>query len=352
VWLGGRADRPVSGFIAVENGLLDVDALLRGSRDALRPHSRNWFSPACLNYCYHPDAACPQWLAFLNEAFEGDLERIALVQEWFGYCITHDTSMQKFLILVGEGADGKTVLVLVLIALVGAENVSHVPLELFGHRFQLTTTLGKLLNAVTEIGDLDKAAEGLLKAFVSADPMFFDRKNLPGVNARPTARNLFSTNNLPRFADRSPGLWRRMIVLPFRRSVPIDRQDRHLIEKLRVELPGIFNWAIEGLRRLRCQGRFTEPTLSRDALDSYRTESNPARAFLQECAVVDSTGFVECAVLYKTHRTWCDEHGYRALNAAQFGHEVRRIFPLVERKKVQSLDPTLRPWAYVGIVLA
>jgi len=205
---------------------------------------------------------------------------------------------------------------------------------------------------VTEIGELDKAAEGVLKAFVSGDPMFFDRKNLPGISARPTARSLFTTNNLPRFTDRSAGLWRRMILLPFRRSVPVDRQDPQLVHKLMGELPGIFNWAIEGRRRLRCKGRFTEPALCREALDIYRTESNPGRAFLQECVVASSKALLECGALYQQYRAWSDERGYRRLNAAQFGHEVKRMFPTIVRKKVLSLDETKRVWAYMGIGLA
>jgi phage/plasmid-associated DNA primase len=92
----------------------------------------------------------------------------------------------------------------------------------------------------------------------------------------------------------------------------------HLVDKLTAELPGIFNWAIEGLRRLRCRGRFTDPALCREALETYRTESNPARAFLQECVVAKPDGVV---------------------------------FPTVVRKKVPSLDGGTRVWAYLGIDL-
>ena len=185
--------------------------------------------------------------------------------------------------------------------------------------------------------------------------MFFDRKNLAGITARPTARCVFTTNNLPRFKDRSTGLWRRMILLPLRQSVPVDRQDPHLADKLAMELPGIFNWAIEGLRRLRHQGRFTEPTLCREGLDLYRTESSPARAFLQEYVAASADDFVECGALYKRYHAWSEEHGFKPwpLNTAQFGQEVRRVFPAVVRMKVRSLDEAARRvWAYAGIKLS
>ena len=214
------------------NGLVDIDRLLDRTGDVLQPHSPDWFSTVCLPYEYQPDADCPRFLAFVREILEDDEERITLLRQWFGYLLAGDTSLQKFLILVGEGANGKTVIIVVLTALLGEANVSTVPLELFGERFQLTATLGKLANLVPEVGAIDRVAEGFLKAFVAGDRMYFDRKNLPGIDARPTARLMLATNTLPPFADRSGGVWRRLMILPFRVTIPPDRQDPHLATTL------------------------------------------------------------------------------------------------------------------------
>src|SRR5262249_25697470 len=97
-------------IIAMSNGLLDVDALFAGKPDVLLPHTPRWFSMNCLPYPFKADAGCPHWRAFLAHNLEGDDERIALLQEWFGYCLMTDTSLQKFLMLVGEGANGKSVI--------------------------------------------------------------------------------------------------------------------------------------------------------------------------------------------------------------------------------------------------
>jgi hypothetical protein len=64
----------------------------------------------CAPYDFQPEADFPQFLAFLQEILEHDQERVALLQQWFGYLLVGDTSLQKFLILVGEGANGKTVI--------------------------------------------------------------------------------------------------------------------------------------------------------------------------------------------------------------------------------------------------
>lgn len=349
-WVGKSHDG--GQVIAVSNGLLDLHGLMGGmTHGVLRPHSPDWFSPVCLNYPFQPDAKCDGFLRFVDELCEGDSERIALVQEWFGYCLTPDTSLQKMLIVPGDGGTGKKVLVDVLTALLGADNVTHVPLELFGERFQLTATLDKLANIATEIGEIDRAAEGILKAYVAGDRMYFDRKNLAGVQACPTARLMFTTNTLPSFRDRSNGIWRRLLVLPCRVVVPVERQDPRLPETLKLELSGIFNWATEGLRRLRARGRFIEPAVCREALEEYRTDSAPVRAFLGDQVVADPAGLIECTRLYRFYKAWAEDRGHTPpLNDRQFGKEVARMFPRALRKRGSEIAD-VRPWIYLGIQL-
>jgi putative DNA primase/helicase len=220
-WIGpvpDGLDRHKS-YIAVENGIIGP---VGGALHQIRLHfpTPHWFSRVKLPVTYEPFATAPRWEQFLDEVLEGDTELIHLLQEWFGYVCVADTSMQQFLILEGDGRNGKSVLLDVLMAMLGHDNVSRVPLESFGTRFQLTHTLGKLANIVAEIGELHRTDEGHLKAFVSGDAMYFDRKGIPGVDAIPTARLVFATNNRPRFGDRSDGIWRRVVVIPFRYQVP------------------------------------------------------------------------------------------------------------------------------------
>src|SRR5262249_22303426 len=151
--------------------------------DVLRPHSPAWFSPVCLPYAHDPAADCPGWKNALGRSLGGDAERVALVQEWFGYCLLPDTSLQKFMMAYGEGENGKSVLCAALTALLGEANVANVPLERFGERFALTQTLGKLANVASEVGELDRAAEGTLKSFTGGDRMMFDRKGKDPVEA-------------------------------------------------------------------------------------------------------------------------------------------------------------------------
>jgi P4 family phage/plasmid primase-like protien len=344
-WVGDDGRWGRRGLVAVANGLLDVDAFLRGDQRVLLPHSRRWFGSACLPFDFDPEAQCPTWLNFLGRVLEGDRERIALLQELFGLFLVFDTTFEVVLALVGEGANGKSVVLVVLEALLGSDNVSNVALESFNpnDRFALVQTLGKLVNIIAEVGEIDRVAEGRLKQFVSGERMLFDRKNKPPIQAAPTARVVLATNNLPRFSDKSDGLWRRLKVLPFRVSIPEEEQDKRMKKPgwwlATGDMPGILAWALEGLRRLRRQGRFTEPELCKGALAGHRLDSNPARRFLEEHCRKREGGHVSTACLYGTYKGWCELWNYRPLSENVFGQEVGRVFPhLKELQRTKKRD--------------
>jgi P4 family phage/plasmid primase-like protien len=350
-WFDGQGWRRRN-LLAMSNGLLDLDAYFDGTGGVLLPHTPRWFSAVCLPYPYDPDARCPRWEAFLNQNLEDDGERIALLQEFFGLTVTPDTSLQKFLLMYGKGGNGKSVACAALEGTLGSDNCSHVPLELFGARFQLSQTLGKLANISAEIGELDKAAEGYLKQFVSGDPMPFEEKYKNSISCLPTARLVLATNNKPRFRDRSNGIWRRMVLMPWRVTIADDDPSRvRGMDKAEWwaasgELPGILIWALEGLKRLR-QGWFTESEVCKEAWEEYRTESNPARRFLLENCEEAPAGMTPCEQLYQAYARWCLGNGYSPLGSGEFGKEVHNQFERVERKLRGSRDS--RVWVYCGI---
>src|SRR5205823_2113312 len=109
--------------VAFQNGLIDIEKAVGGQAVVL-PHSPKWVSLQCLPHDFDPTARCPRWLAFLDQTFEGDYERVALLQEWFGYCLTPDNSFQKMMCLKGVSRSGKGTIVSVLEACLGSDNVT------------------------------------------------------------------------------------------------------------------------------------------------------------------------------------------------------------------------------------
>jgi P4 family phage/plasmid primase-like protien len=316
--------------VAFENGLLDLETM------ELRSLTPDWFSSICLPYRYDRTADCPTWKKVIHQNLGDDPERIALVQEMFGYCLIPTTRAHKFFVLVGEGGNGKSVVLAALEAVVGADNVSGVPFEMFGQQFMIHQTLGKLVNVCPEVGTMNRTCEGTLKAFVTGDRMMFERKGQDPFSARPTARLVIATNSLPRFTDKSDGIWRRLVPIRFNVRIPVDQQitgmDQPDYWKDQGELPGLLNWALEGLDRLRRNGwKFTVPAECREVLEEHRRDSNPARSFLMEMFVEDPNGVpIQTRTVYEGYKLWCQNNGHRPLSNTNFGKEVRRAFPSVD----------------------
>ena len=340
-------------LISLQNGMLDVDAYTAGQEETLIPHSPSYFSMNTLRHDFDPISTCPKWLDFLEEIFEGDSDIVDIIQEIFGYCLLPDTSLNKAFIFVGEGANGKTVVLRTLSRLVGRDNCSSVPLESFGQRFQMAQTLGKLVNLCEDVGELDRLAEGSIKMFTDGSEMTFEYKGKDTFSARPTARLVIATNNLPRFSDKSEGIWRRLKVIPFDYRIPEHRQDTRYKEDhqkdwiFHDELPGIFIWALDGLQRLKRNKIFTEAKSCTNILNQYRLDCNPAKTFLTDNYKETLDTRISVDVVYKKYKQFCDEGEYRKLSKSNFGKEVFRTFPRAE--KVRAGTRGNRYNEYVGI---
>jgi len=360
-WL---ADRTRRNYLSMANGILDIDVALEilsgtgptpDDRQYLLPHSPEWFSTVSVPYAFDEDAGVdpPKWMAYLNRVLEDDQERIAVLQEWAGYLLLPDTSRQRFLVAEGDGANGKSVYAAAMTAMLGKANVSNVQLEVFGDQFSRTATIGKLANICGDVGEIDKISEGYVKSFTSGDRMFCNRKGIPGINVTPTARLMLACNTRPRFSDRSDGIWRRMLLIPFRVQIPESERvfgmDQVSWWEQSGELPAIFNWALLGLDRLRRQRWFTKSQTSEAAREDYREEMNPARHFLKDHLELKAGGTIPSKVLYSIYSKWAKESGHHALSDRQFGKEVLRCFP--QAAKVQRGSKFERTWCYDGLVI-
>lgn len=361
-WLPTRERR---NYVSMANGILDLDALIDDREDYLLPQSPEWFSTASLPFRFDPAAKCDQWLGFLRHNLEEDQERISVLQEWAGYLLLPDTGQQRFLLMEGEGSNGKSVFMAAITAMMGRENVSNVSLENFGDRFSRTDTLGKLANIAGDCEELDKVAEGYIKSFTSGDRMYFDRKGISGINCIPTARLMISCNERPRFKDRSQGIWRRMLLIPWRKSIEkamrIKNMDKPAWWEASGELPGILNWAIVGLQRLQEKGDFTASVVSSEAVSDYQKEMNSARAFLTELvAKVEDGGdpyhpdFLRVDFLYSTYMRWARAGNQHPFSKPTFAKEMFRVFKGIKRSQFREAgtkedDTRHRHWVYRGI---
>jgi P4 family phage/plasmid primase-like protien len=331
-WIDGRRGT----YINFSNGILEVDELLQHGKTNLFAHSPDFWATVCLPFDYVPDCPAPTFERILAEIQPNEKIR-QLIGELFGLLLTPDTSFQKFFIFVGEGANGKSLLLNILRCVLGPENVSSCPLEAFNvtRTFPIAQLDGKLANIVEEISELDKGGEGLLKSIVSGDPVQVEQKRMHPFTMTPTARLVFATNHLPRLSDRSHGMWRRLIVVPFTETIPEQARNPEFCKAefwIRSgELPGIVNFALEGLAQLRKRTRFDEPAECLAQKAKYAKDTNPARSFLLDNFDYQEGTQFESPYLYELYRGYCAANGHRyPLDHVNFSKEVRRTFRLAD----------------------
>lgn len=342
----GRHD--ASPIVACENGLLRI-------RDReLLPHGPGFFNLVSVPYAYDPDATAPTWETFLHQVWPNDPEAIAALQEWFGYVLSGRTDQQKILLMAGPSRSGKGTIARVLKALVGKENLAGPTLAGLGTNFGLSTLIGKPLAVIADARLSSKDGGGQvverLLTISGEDTIDIDRKYREPWTGKLPTRLMILSNELPNFGDSSGVIARRFIVLNMTVSW-LGKEDPTLLDKLLAEMPGIINWALDGLARLEVTGRITEPTSSREAVLTMQDTASPTSAFIRERCTTGPTCEVPVDTLWAAWREWAEDNGVRAIGTKQvFGRNLLSVVPQLRRTRPR--DAYGRQVAtYTGITL-
>lgn len=329
-WLDDRPVPDPDYLVCFNNGVLDIKTYLDGSTELLSS-SPYLFNLTSTPYDFGTNAKCPQWIKFLSEIFAGDEERIALLQEWFGYNLVVDLSQEKLMLFVGRPASGKSTTLDVLQALLGkgkcvASSFKYLCSE-FGMRPLLNATSVILHDAhVPRQVDAMVALE-TIKSIVGRDEVSVNRKFLPILaNCKLACRFTIAVNELPELPDHARSLERRLCLLYFPETFE-GREDKTLKDRLPKEAPGIILWALEGLRRLRERGEFTLPSSSVPVMEEFKRVITPVAEFVYECCEVEPKNCVSKMQVYDAWVNWAREHGIRPGVRSRFGQRFLAQIP-------------------------
>ena len=304
VWLQGYGDdKPdPSKLVSLENGIFHTE------QNVLIPHSLGFFTLNSLPFAYDPTAVCPTWLAFLQDVWGDDPQSIDCLQEMFGYILSGDSSQQKFFNIIGPRRSGKGTINKVLVSLLGQHNTVAPQLEELCDTFGLQPWIGKLLASYTDARAPERnrgAVVSQLLRIVGGDTVTVNRKNKEAWSGYLPTRIVIYSNEALQLTENSNALTGRMIVLKMSNSF-YGREDVTLSDKLDKELPGIFNWAIEGQqRRMAREGqRFVQPKTGRELLELMEELGNPIGSFVQDAMKYDLGGHVNKDDAFTCWKKW------------------------------------------------
>lgn len=333
--------------ISMSNGLLNLDTY------ELLPHTPDLFVLDSRPFAYDPVARCPQWESFLVSILDDDIEAYEFIQDVAGYLISGRNDLEKIFQFVGPSRAGKGTIRDVLKALVGREATTETGLESLKGRFGLQNAIGKSLLVIPD-AEQSKKITGtpveLLKSISGNDGVTIDRKGIEPWSGNLGVRILLVANEFVRFHDPTGALHRRLLTLSLTKSFA-GKEDIGLKSRLLNELPGIFNWALEGLERVNKRGYFVQPESAREDAQDQADAAAPLTAFLREryeaCDLTDDGVFSQ--VLQEDWKAYCfrnniqrdfqDKNGF----GREFKSSYRSLGWEIERKQKQA------GWKYMGI---
>lgn len=284
-------------------------------------HNKNDVALNILDFEYDINAKCPKWDRFLKQVLPDEDDRKTLA-EFMGYCFLASHAFESFLFLYGKsGANGKSVILDTIRSFFGDENVSSLQLQQFeGH--QLYGLKGKLINIGSEIdkNGTDKGQLQALKTLVSTkDRLTVNPKNKDQIDILPPEKPklIFSGNEKPK-QGLDNGFFRRMLFLPFNAEIKDKDRIRNLADRFNDELAGILNWAMNGLKRLVTQNKFTRSKRMIEEIEAYKDDVNPIRAFVRDAIIADEKYLVPNKYLYGVYRSFIEEKGGTPMKEKNF----------------------------------
>jgi putative DNA primase/helicase len=303
------------------NGLYDF------KKQKLIPHSKDIMNTIRIPYAFDENAQCPLWLEKMDDIFSTDKNKIIVLQDYFGYCLTKETKFEKALFLIGSGQNGKGVVTNTLMNMVGKQNCSAITLNEMSDAAGRAPIMNKLINIMTEVSKRSVDFESAFRTIVSGEPVIINDKYVKRFQYEPFCKLVFAINELPRIDDMSHGFYRRMVIIPFTNHYPPDKCDFDLKDKLLKELPGIFNWSLQGLKRLlsRPEG-FLQTIYMKREIESVRAANNPLGTFFEDVIELYPEGIVEKYELYIAYKKWALENGYIPLSSGRFNLAISKVF--------------------------
>ncbi len=304
--------------LGVGNGVVDLRSGLRYFNQPELKVTR---------YCnadFVEDAPYPRWIAFLNQIFQEDEETIESVQRLLGYTLTGLVTEEVLVICYGHGSNGKSVFSNVIHNIFGGYATTSPPSLLTARkaddtspRNDLAALAGARYVSINELQAGDRLDEQVVKMLAGREPISARFLHREYFEYMPNFTAWLRTNHKPIITGGDDGIWRRLVVLAFRRKFDDDEKDPELEGKLLEERDGILQWILEGTRKYLRDGLKLSPRIRQENA-TYRKDSDLIGEFLDDVMEVDPTAKINQQTAYEAWKQWRADNGFRVSSKKSF----------------------------------
>ncbi|MEB8101027.1 phage/plasmid primase, P4 family [Staphylococcus xylosus] len=309
----------------VQNGFIDLKA------GKLSDHERKNYFTKISHVEYTDKSDCPKWDEFLDDIFLGNQELVRFIQRAVGYSLSGYTSEQVLFVLYGNGRNGKSVFLDILNEIFGNYSTNIQPQAIMASKNQsdaspeIAKLDGARLVTTTEPNEGERFDEGLLKQLTGGDRVSARKLYENEFEFTPQFKLWMATNHKPYVRGRDEGIWRRFVIIPFDKQIPLHEIDRDLTKKLKRELPAIMRWCVDGFLEWQRIG-LSEPKIIKEQRDEYRTEMDSISAFIEECCETDYKFKISASELFSAYDSWAKRNNQHKMTNVKFAAEMLKKF--------------------------
>lgn len=325
-------------IIAFQNGFISLENITELRKAKLNPFSKDLVLLHRLPFNYDPNKRSYEWEKFLNTSLP-EVELQLVFQEFAGLILTRIMNFEKFLIIIGDGSNGKGVAISTLSIMVGENNISTISLDTLDPKntFNLKELYGKTLNIDSDLNQFSSASEGTLKKLISGELITANQKFKDYLSFHPCAKWIIASNFTPKFRDSSDGVSRRAIIIPFNHQIPPELRNRKLRDRefwmKNNEIAGVCNWVLEGLHRLLKNDKFSESAIIENELNKFKNTQSSVREFALDTFEEVENQTVSTFEAYQLYRAYCQDNSLLQLPKHIFTRELKYVF-----KKMKQLE--------------
>jgi len=332
-------------LIVLQNGVLNLKTR------KLENFNPDYFVLNALNILYNPKQDCPKFKKFITEVVRP--EDALTLQEYMGFCLWRDYIYHRCLLLVGEGANGKSTFLETLRQLLNPDNISSEPLQtLITNRFSLGRLYGKLANIYGDLPAVALKDTGYFKQLTGNETLSAEFKFRDRFDFRNYAKLVFSCNKIPATPDDTDAFFRRWIIITFPNQFREDdpKTDKNLLSKLTTpeEMSGILNWALEGLRRLLGNDKFSGNLTIEETREKYTQGSNPVKSFAEQRLEPKKGNILPKNDVYKAFIKYCEKHKLPTCAKNAFSMRLPEYIATTETR-THRLGKSVRAWVDIKL---
>lgn len=314
----------------------------------MRPHRREDYMLKITSSMPNPPSKCPAWLRFVDEITGGNVELVSYLQRMVGYCLTGTTREHAMFFLYGTGANGKSVFVNTMLAILGDYGM-NAPMETFmasrndRHPTELAMLRGARLVVASETEQGRSLNESRVKELTGGDLITARDLFRPFFTYKPQFKVILTGNHKPSLKNIDEAIRRRLHLIPFTVTIPAERRDKELQNKLLLERDGIFEWALAGCLEWQRNG-LRPPECVRQATDEYFEAEDAIGRWIEERCVQTPQAKSLTSELFSDWKHWAEAVGEDA-------GTQRRFSDLLLSRNVQKWRNGVGLRGYQGIGL-